>query len=266
MAILTATPSPGWTFLQWLGDANGTNPTTSLVMSRDQCVQALFGTTLNSTVIGNGSVVASPASEFYPYGTTVRLTAVPQSGNYFTVWGNAADGADNPLSFTVTNFNPTVAGVFTPFASSGTVALTVIPSGFGRVSTNPRANHYNTGASVTLLAQPEAGQSFLGWSGDANGADNPLVLTLNQNRVVTANFSTNPRLAPALCDGAPNGAPWQWSLVGAFDQSYVIEVTRTLSPIVWAPVATVTNTFGIVWWKDPFATNAAHGFYRAAGP
>ena len=28
-AVVTATPAPGWTFLQWLGDATGTNPIAS---------------------------------------------------------------------------------------------------------------------------------------------------------------------------------------------------------------------------------------------
>ena len=43
-ATVTATPSPGWTFLQWLGDASGANPITSICVTRDKYVQAVFGT------------------------------------------------------------------------------------------------------------------------------------------------------------------------------------------------------------------------------
>ena len=37
-AVVTATPAAGWTFLQWLGDATGTNPVVSVSMSRNRCV------------------------------------------------------------------------------------------------------------------------------------------------------------------------------------------------------------------------------------
>lgn len=38
-ATVTATPAPGWTFLKWLGDASGTNLTTSVSVSRNRCVE-----------------------------------------------------------------------------------------------------------------------------------------------------------------------------------------------------------------------------------
>lgn len=98
-AVVTATPAPGWTFLQWLGDAAGRNPTASVGMSRNKCVRAVFGTALSNSVVGSGSVVSSRVSALYPYGTKVQLTAVPQTGNYFALWGNAASGTNNPLSF-----------------------------------------------------------------------------------------------------------------------------------------------------------------------
>ena len=111
-ATVTATPAPGWTFLQWLGDATAGNPVISVSMSRNQCVQAVFGTSVGQSVVGNGSVMRSPALTLSPYGTTVRLTALPQAGNYFALWGNAASGTNNPMSFTVTSANPTVTAVF----------------------------------------------------------------------------------------------------------------------------------------------------------
>src|SRR5262249_23276206 len=76
----TATPKPGWTFLQWLGDATGTNPLTSLRMTRPKAVEAIFGTHLNTTVTGNGMLVVDPQGVLYPYGTVVRMTGVAQSG------------------------------------------------------------------------------------------------------------------------------------------------------------------------------------------
>src|SRR5205814_3684445 len=49
-------------------------------MSRDQYVEAVFGTTLSTTTSGKGSVIIDPAAGVYPYGYTVTLTALPQTG------------------------------------------------------------------------------------------------------------------------------------------------------------------------------------------
>ena len=51
------------------------NPVISVSMSRNRCVQAVFGTGLSNTVVGSGSVARSPSMPLYPYGTTVRLGA-----------------------------------------------------------------------------------------------------------------------------------------------------------------------------------------------
>jgi uncharacterized repeat protein (TIGR02543 family) len=44
---------------------------------------------------------------------------------------------------------------------------------------------------VSLQAAPAAGWSFANWSGDANGADNPIDVTITGNMAVTANYSQN---------------------------------------------------------------------------
>ena len=79
-SLSSPSPTPGWTFLQWLGDATGTNPVVNLSMTRNKTVQAVFGTTLNTTAAGSGSIVVSPVSPWYPYGSQVRCTAVPTDG------------------------------------------------------------------------------------------------------------------------------------------------------------------------------------------
>lgn len=263
-ATVTAMPAPGWTFLQWLGDATGTNPVAGVSMSRNKCVRAVFGTTLGTTVVGSGSVVRSPAAEWYPYGTPVRLTAVPQAGNYFALWGNAASGTNNPLHFTITSANPTVTAVFATLPANQQ-ALTVLPDGFGQVNASPRANRYTTGASVTLTAVPDAGQSFLSWSGDASGTQNPLTVTMTASKLVRANFTQSARLEVLNCGGAANGAEIQLLLTGEFGRTYVIEAATTLTPGAtdWSMMAEVTATHGAVQFNDPFVTNRTQRFYRA---
>ncbi|MCX6926306.1 MAG: chitobiase/beta-hexosaminidase C-terminal domain-containing protein, partial [Verrucomicrobia bacterium] len=67
LALATANATPGWTFLHWLGDTVGTSPAVSVSMTRNKTVRAVFGTTLNTTVVGSGSIVANTVSPWHPY-------------------------------------------------------------------------------------------------------------------------------------------------------------------------------------------------------
>ncbi|MFT2011396.1 malectin domain-containing carbohydrate-binding protein [Pontibacter sp. 13R65] len=67
--------------------------------------------------------------------------------------------------------------------------LTVTTSGNGTVSTNPNQTTFTGGTSVSLTAIPASGSTFTGWSGDAAGTSNPLQVTMNSNKVITANFA-----------------------------------------------------------------------------
>jgi len=256
---LTATSLPGWVFLQWLGDVMGTNPSASLLMNRARCVEAVFGTTLSNVVSGAGALVVEPSPVLYPYGSTVRLTALPQTGNYFAFWGTAASGTNNPLSFAVTNANSTVTAMFQPL-TGGEFALAVLAEGFGSVSNTPRGNRFNSGQTITLTAVPEPGQSFFNWSGDAIGTQNPLTLTMNQSRLIIAHFTKRPSLALQLCSERSLDG-FQFVLTGEFGMRYELQKNDDWQG--WLPLGTVTNAFGTSQFNDKSATNAARRVYRA---
>src|SRR5262249_52545053 len=122
-AQLTATHAPGWQFLQWLGDANGTNASFPMVMNGARHVQAMFGTALVVSNTGSGSVIAEPAAAVYPFGSMVRLTAVPGDGSYFSGWNPGV--LENPLVVVITNANPSVSCAFLPLPQ-GQFALTCV--------------------------------------------------------------------------------------------------------------------------------------------
>jgi len=91
------------------------------------------------------------------------------------------------------------------------LATNATPSGTGSVAINPFKSDYYSGELVTLTATPNIGYVFSGWSGDASGMVNPLVLTMSANRVVTANFTAIPgtlAVTPSTglsASGAPGG-------------------------------------------------------------
>lgn len=112
MAVrVTAMPSAGWSFLRWTGDAAGTNRSITVNLTRNKAVEAVFGTVLNTVAQGPGSVVLQPNRPLHPFGSTVRLTAVPQTGHQFMLWGNAASGNTNPLDYAIRSATQAVAAL-----------------------------------------------------------------------------------------------------------------------------------------------------------
>ncbi|MBI3852594.1 MAG: immunoglobulin domain-containing protein [Verrucomicrobia bacterium] len=261
---VTATPTNGWTFLGWTGDASGTNTTIGVTMNRNRFVQALFGTRLSTTVAGNGAItfLASvfPLGALYPFGTVVHLDAVAQSGSYFALWGNAASGNTNPLSFAMTKANPTISALFTTL-NAGEFALTVIPNGFGQVTVNPRANRYTNGQNVTLTAVPDAGRQFIDWSGDATGTNNPLIVVMDQSKTIMADFTGRPGLIIENGPDALNEEGFHLTLTGDVGGHYRIDVSTNL--LNWSALLTLTNNTGTVPFIDPSATNSSLHLYRA---
>ena len=87
--------------------------------------------------------------------------------------------------------------------------LTVNPT-IGSVSTNPLAPNYPAGATVTLTATPPPGSTFVSWTGDTSGTQNPLTLTMNANKNVIANFTLPiPQAADTSLTFTGGGAkPW----------------------------------------------------------
>jgi len=71
-----------------------------------------------------------------------------------------------------------------------TLTVNVSPSGSGSVQVVPLKNNYVNPEQVTLTAVPGVDYAFIGWSGDASGSTNPLTITMNSNKSITAVFES----------------------------------------------------------------------------
>jgi len=69
-----------------------------------------------------------------------------------------------------------------------TVAVRVNPVNGGTVSRNPNQTYYAAGTSVNIMAVPASGYKFTGWSGDVTDTTNPVTVTIDGNKALTANF------------------------------------------------------------------------------
>ena len=183
--LLTANPSAGWSFAGWSGDLTGLVNPASLSMTANKTVTATF--TLDTfvivdNVVGGGSVSRN-VSEPYVFGQGVLLTANPSAGWSFAGWSGDLTGLVNPASLSMTA-NKTVTATFT----LDTFVIVDNVVGGGSVSRNV-SEPYVFAQGVLLTANPSAGWSFAGWSGDLTGLVNPASLSMTANKTVTATFT-----------------------------------------------------------------------------
>jgi hypothetical protein len=209
VVTLTATPSNGWSFLRWEGAVTNISNPLNLTMDSSKTIRGIFGTSITTNPPSGGAIALSPPEGPYAYGSTVRLIGVPNSTKRFNRWFNNLSGPnDNPLDFVVLSNSPSISAFFAGLPANN-FTLTTLLNGFGTVTRSPTANAYASNTTVQVTAIPDAGYLFTGWSGDANGAQNPLSIALNSNKVITAAFSsTAPTNTPptVLITNPPAGA------------------------------------------------------------
>jgi uncharacterized repeat protein (TIGR02543 family) len=182
---LTAIPAPGWSFASWSGDASGTANPVAVTMNGNKSVTANYTAveyTLSVTS-AHGTVQKIPDQASYHYGDVVQLTAIPVPGWSFASWSGDASGTANLVVVTMDG-NKSVTANYT--AIEYTLSVT---SAHGTVQKIPDQASYYYGEVVQLTAIPDTGWSFAGWSGDASGTANPVEVTMDENKSVTATYT-----------------------------------------------------------------------------
>ncbi|MCV9386954.1 InlB B-repeat-containing protein [Reichenbachiella ulvae] len=137
--------------------------------------------TVSTSASAGGSVSGGGT---FDAGSVISLTATADSGYQFDGWSGDASGSNNPLSVTV-DANKSITASFSPVTAS-TYTLTTSANGNGTVSAG---GTYDAGSTVTVTATAASGYYFSGWTGSASGTTNPLSVTMDGNKSITANFS-----------------------------------------------------------------------------
>lgn len=199
VVMLTATPEAGWRFDSWSGDLSAITNPAQLIIDGNKVVTATFVQSEEYRVVvtpnGEGTVTLEPNQAVYHYGDVVTIRAIPNGGQTFTGWSGDLNGDQNPATITVDG-NKNIVAHFTQ--SPRTITTNV--NGSGQVVVNPTRVVYNPDEVVSVVAVPEPGAMFTGWSGDLTGTDNPGQLTMNGNKTVTANFAPEPPYLGAKSD------------------------------------------------------------------
>jgi len=145
--------------------------------------QTLYMVTVN--VNGSGSVNKMPDQSTFSPGDVVELTAVADAGWQFDGWGGDVVSFENPLLIEVDSDLVLDASFIN---ISGSFNLTVNTIGSGSVTLNPPGGSYYEGTVVELTAEPDSGSNFKGWSGDLSGTENPAIIMIQSDTIITANF------------------------------------------------------------------------------
>ena len=191
--VLNAIPSEEYTFFNWVG-VTGSGSSTSIVMDSDKTVTAVFTKkryALNLSIEGEGNVdeaIIKPGVKTdYDSGTVVELTANPESEWIFSEWKGDLSGTENPKQITIDRPKEIIA-VFVKKKYPLTIDLSGNGSVEEKIIKQGKSNDYNSGTIVELKAIPESGHSFLKWSGDLSGSTNPVQITVDGPKTITAEF------------------------------------------------------------------------------
>ncbi|MDD4986133.1 MAG: InlB B-repeat-containing protein, partial [Dehalococcoidales bacterium] len=164
--MLTATPSEGYQFDSWSGDASGTSPKVTITMDGDKNITANFDTisyTLSTSVNPTGGGTINAESGSYQPGSTIDLVATASPGYEFRGWSGDVYGTSPEVTVTMDS-DKSITASFSIVRY--TLEVSASPPEGGTVSTG---GVYPPGSPVDLVATPAPGYEFLGWSGDVSG-------------------------------------------------------------------------------------------------
>ncbi|MCS7231215.1 MAG: cellulase family glycosylhydrolase [Elusimicrobiota bacterium] len=184
----------GYEYLDLVNNWNPNSPTQWGTFFKNNALSGLpqmYTLTININPQSGGSVSLNPSGGSYTAGTQVTLQAQPNSGYIFSGWSGDLSGTQNPATITM-NSNKNITANFTQSSGGGTATyilnVNIQPQNAGWISMHPVGGVYTAGSTVTLTAYSYSGYRFLNWSGDVSSTQNPLVIVLNSNLSLNANF------------------------------------------------------------------------------
>lgn len=201
---ITAEPNEGFAFDGFQGDVVSTESTIQVVMDADVTLTALFSVinvTLSVAVepSGAGTVMMDPPGGVYDYGTAVTITVSTSSGFVFRSLIDETGSAvsSEPVTSLVLQRDTALTALLDEANQSPTMfTLTVnrLPSDGGSVALDPPGGSYEPGTIVELTATPSAGYQFARYSGDISTTDPTTIVTMDEDKSITAEFEWSPAI------------------------------------------------------------------------
>jgi hypothetical protein len=243
------------------------------------------GQDVKLVVSGTPGLFGAPRAGAYGTNSLARGTALTNAVAYSVETNGAryrcagwigtgdvpATGATNTVTFTL-NTNSTLTWSWTPTE----FFLTVVSAGGGSV--NVGSGWFNAAVPVTLTATPRSGYRFVRWVGDltaGSSSNNPVTITMDQRRRVTALFASTSDLPlagnwptfgngpahtsyfPGMLGDATFSPRWTASIGGSLQQVAIGNNAVYITPLTYfgaAYVAAVHEYSGQIRWWDTMAS------------
>jgi hypothetical protein len=204
MVTLTASAGNGFAFSNWSGSVSSLQNPLVITMDSGKNITANFAVsatpTYTLTIItnppGSGTVTVTPAPNgaggTYLEGTVVTLTATPAVDFAFTNWTGDVSSAANVITLTMSANRSVTANFFESIVPRFTLTVLTNPPGAGSIVMAPPPNapngRYLEGTTVTLTATPIGTNAFTNWTGAVSSTSNRIMLVIDADKTVTANF------------------------------------------------------------------------------
>ena len=171
---------------------------------------------------------------------------VPNGGMFYVRWHDWQDNGTSDHFLGIDDVQISAVPNYT---------LTITTKGIGSIS--PGSGTYPSGSNVVLTATPNSGYVFTGWSGDATGTNNPISVTMTNNKAITGSFicATN-----SVSASIALAAQIAWFAASNFH--YQVQAANVLNSNVWFDLGgQIPGNNATNYYYDPFGTNQSR-FYR----
>jgi len=173
-------------------DATGVSLSSNIGPSVLPIINALSNT--GGTITPSGDIAVN-------YGADQAFTITPEIG--YHIADVKVDGVSVGAVSTYIFHNVTTDHTIEATFAINTYTLDVTVVGNGSVTKDPDQQTYDHGTIVTLTATPDTGYHFVSWSGDVpsgHETDNPLTITMDSDKSITATFVINTYIITASAD------------------------------------------------------------------
>jgi len=140
-------------------------------------------------ITDQGSVQKNPNQSGFRHGAEVKLVATADEGNLFNGWSGDTTGAlikgDTLIVVMDADKEITAGFVLKTYSLS-------ITAENGSIDQSPDQATYDHGTEVKLVAVPDPGYQFNGWSGDTTGTTidaDTLIVVMNSDKMITTAFT-----------------------------------------------------------------------------
>ncbi|MCL0090016.1 InlB B-repeat-containing protein [Dehalococcoidia bacterium] len=204
-----------------------------------------------------GAVPLDPPqpAEGYIKRTPVTLTATPATGYTFERWSGHAVGTEPTITITMVD-EKRVTAHFAAIRYTLTEAVDPPESGTVTLSPEQPPDGYTHGTVVILTAVPKSGYAFHEWSGDVTGTANPITLTMDAAKSVTAHFAA---VAPPPAPLPPPPVRYTLAVTIEPDGSGIVQLTppQPAAGYVTGTVVTLAATAAAGYTFDRWSGDAA---------